>query len=209
MCGCSAGVGAGATAGAPGTGGAGAFGPAAAAGKASVNRSVAIISRVRTPVFFMYSSSSAFRVGRNPFDSRIATSMPIWQPAPATPAQYSRHVRPSRCAKRLLPGCWSVPVTPPPPPCHQQEHENDRRNIQFLDGAFQPMPMLAEQITGAGYDGDPNCGTEKIENQKSAPGHPEDTGHGSGDNAHAEDETREENGHSPVSRKQTLSLLQG
>jgi len=45
--------------------GAGALGPAAATVKASVKRSVAMMSRVNNPIFFKCSSSSEFRPGRN------------------------------------------------------------------------------------------------------------------------------------------------
>ena len=69
MCGCRSGTGAAAgAAGAAGTAGAGeaaAFGPAAAAGKASVKTSVAMMSRVKNPIFFKCSSLSEFRLGRN------------------------------------------------------------------------------------------------------------------------------------------------
>jgi len=75
MCGCRSGTGATAgVAGAAATGGAGAagaFGPAAAAGKASVKRSVAMMSRLKNPIFFICSSSSEFRLGRNRCDLAV------------------------------------------------------------------------------------------------------------------------------------------
>ncbi len=169
MCGCGAGTaaaaGAGATAGAAGTGGAGAFGPAAAAGKASVNRSVAMISRVKSPIFFMYSSSSAFRLGRSPSDSYIAPDRPnptFLNRPPATPAQYSRRVQSPLC-KTLLRGCRCSPLVSPPQPAGHQQHEDDRCDVQLLNGALQPVPMLPKQIPRTRYHGHPNCRAQKIE----------------------------------------------
>ena len=53
------------TAAAAGTGANATLGPAAAALKASVNRTVARMSKVNNPIFFKYSSSSEFRLGRH------------------------------------------------------------------------------------------------------------------------------------------------
>ena len=72
MWGCRSGTaataGAAGAAAAAGAGAAAVFGPAAAAGKASVKRSVAVMSRLKNPIFFKFSSSSEFRLGRNRCD---------------------------------------------------------------------------------------------------------------------------------------------
>lgn len=88
MCGCRSGGGATAgtagTAATAGVGGAGGFGPAATAGKASVTTSVAVMSRVKNPIFFKFSSSSDLRLGR----SRCGLLLRTLPPCPNSPRHW-------------------------------------------------------------------------------------------------------------------------
>jgi len=77
----------------------------AAAVNASANRSVPMMSRVNNPIFFMYSSSSEFRLGRSQFASfQPPRTLPVAAPERQTardPHSIVACTSPSLC-KRLL-----------------------------------------------------------------------------------------------------------
>ena len=213
MCGCGgAGIAAdGAIAATTGAGVAGAFGPAAAAGNASVKVSVAMLSKVKNPIFFMCSSSSVSRLGRSRGIHRLATdnAHPTGrEDTPATPAQYSLTAL-LRCVTHAdtSKGSSSCSTPPPIPACNQaQPHGNC--HVEPLDDAFQPLPMAAEQIAGSGDDAHPKGGTQKIEKQKFPPRHSQNSRHRPGDDPHAKHEASKENCYRPIARKQPLGTRQ-
>jgi hypothetical protein len=69
--------------------------------------------------------------------------------------------------------------------------------------------MLAEEIARARNNSDPNRCAEKVVCEKLPPGHSKHPGHGAGYDPHAEEEPREENGYSPVSREKFLAAIEG
>src|SRR5208337_971124 len=68
--------------------------------------------------------------------------------------------------------------------------------------------MLAEEISGAGDDGDPDGRTQKIEHHKSSPTHAQHSGQRSGEDSHAEDEAGKEYGGCTVAREHLFAALQ-
>ena len=160
MCGCRSGTGhrraAGATS-AAGAGEAAAFGPAAAAGKASVKRSVAMMSSVKNPIFFKYSSSSEFRLGRNHSEftrllrkfSRFAL-LDLQRGGPATPAQYNLSFKTGLCKGYFSDALRIRATFSPPQKRRYQQHHNRRRHVEPFYVPLQPFPMLPEEIARAG-----------------------------------------------------------
>src|SRR5208282_3827281 len=75
-------------------------------------------------------------------------------------------------------------------------------------GSQQDVPVMAEEVSGAGDDGDPGGGTEEVEESEGSPGHAQDSGERSGEDAHAEDEAGKEDGGGSVTGEHFFAALQ-
>src|SRR5208282_3109885 len=96
----------------------------------------------------------------------------------------------------------------PPPEQNRDPGDNQHSNIKALHGPQQGVPMMPEQVSGAGDDGDPGGRAEEVEERKSLPSHAQHARQRAGENAQAEDEAGKKNGGRAVADEHLLAAFQ-
>src|SRR4051812_33479873 len=92
---------------------------------------------------------------------------------------------------------------------HDEDAEQQRRELRALQVMEQRFPLAAEDVSQRGDHGDPDGSAQEVVKREDAPRHPQDAGEGPGDDAHAEQEAREEDGGRAVTREGLLAALDG
>jgi hypothetical protein len=98
-------------------------------------------------------------------------------------------------------------VSPPQKQRHDYS-DNQDRDIEALHDLEQGAPVLAEEVAGACDYGDPEGGSEEVEEGEGSPAHAEDSGEGAGEDAEAEDEAGKENGDGAVAGKEFFAAFE-